>query len=234
MTISNCRLRFLLALLLVLFASGNADSATLEADGDSLLRDPVGETVPAGTEFLEKVRDVRRMHESELMGLPEVIGTGVGLGCDNRPVILLLLQNGVAEGAIPTRIDGVPVMCLVTGRISHLSLTGETASRENVDFVGMPSESSKLLSRVGRYGRGAEGLLEGIDVTVDVAYGFRTVRLEGQILVSSWEPFVWDGGGGALLVSERGGHPVGVIRAGNVTGRYSFAVPVSEGRLVRE
>jgi hypothetical protein len=71
------------------------------------------------------VIEVQERHTTNLMEIPDVIGTAVGLTADGLPCILVLTKtdikaNSLAKGIanpIPAKLDNTPVEILVTGEI---------------------------------------------------------------------------------------------------------------------
>lgn len=73
---------------------------------------PDGQIAPQ--QAIESVVRVQARHADQVMAIDGVVGTGVGLDADGRPVIrVFTLEPGVR--GIPDRLDGVPVNLEVTG-----------------------------------------------------------------------------------------------------------------------
>jgi len=68
---------------------------------------------------LERAMEVQGKHTDALISRPGVVGTAVGLDDDNKPEVLVLLENGNVSG-IPSQLDGVKVRKVVTGKIYAL------------------------------------------------------------------------------------------------------------------
>jgi hypothetical protein len=65
---------------------------------------------------LDSALAVHRRHTMELIAIPGVVGSGVGLNADCQPVITIFIkQAGV--GGLPDRLEGIPVEVKVTGEI---------------------------------------------------------------------------------------------------------------------
>ncbi|MDA2924086.1 S1 family peptidase [Acidobacteria bacterium AH-259-L09] len=62
---------------------------------------------------------VQERYTGALMADPEVVGTGVGVGANGRPVIKVFVKRGRIAGLRGT-LDGVPVVTQVTGEIVAL------------------------------------------------------------------------------------------------------------------
>jgi hypothetical protein len=63
-------------------------------------------------------------------------------------------------------------------------------------------------------------------MTVNVGYGSGTARFVNQIAVYSRKPFIKAGDSGSLLVTKTGHNPVGLLFAGNTTGKLAIANPI--------
>lgn len=78
--------------------------------------------------IIRSVITVQERHTVELMNLPDVVGTAVGLTEDGRPCILVLTKSDVIADALakgqanplPDKIENVPVEIMVTGELKAL------------------------------------------------------------------------------------------------------------------
>jgi len=80
--------------------------------------------------------------------------------------------------------------------------------------------------KVQKYGRTSsltKGSVTGINATIDIAYGSRTARFVNQIIVESRKPFIKTGDSGSLLVTDPDKEPVGLLFAGNGSGKFAVA-----------
>ena len=61
--------------------------------------------------------NVKARHGRKLFEIPGVVGHGIGLSKNGRPVIQVYLEDDLpqARARIPATLDGVPVRVLVTG-----------------------------------------------------------------------------------------------------------------------
>ncbi len=74
---------------------------------------------------IRAVIPVQERHTADLMKIPEVIGTAVGLTDDGKPCILVLTKTDIVADALakgtasplPDMLDNVPVKIMVTGEI---------------------------------------------------------------------------------------------------------------------
>lgn len=66
------------------------------------------------------VMAIQNRHSHNLMGIPEVVGTAVGLTDSGEPAILVLTKTKAPFGIIPDSIEGVPAIEKVTGEITAM------------------------------------------------------------------------------------------------------------------
>lgn len=66
---------------------------------------------------LEHAKQVQERHTDELMAKPGVVGTAVGLGQGDQPVVLVLIEHGNVPG-IPEELERIPVKKVVSGKIN--------------------------------------------------------------------------------------------------------------------
>jgi hypothetical protein len=87
--------------------------------------------------------------------------------------------------------------------------------------------AAELGQTVQKYGRTTsltKGEITGINATVNVSYGSGTARFVGQIIVSSQRgAFIKAGDSGSLLVTDPDRNPVGLLFAGNRSGKIAIA-----------
>lgn len=80
---------------------------------------------------IRAVIPIQEKHTPDLMKIPEVVGTAVGLTADGKPCILVLTEtdikgNALAKGLynpLPDKLDNVPVEIMVTGKIVAFKTT---------------------------------------------------------------------------------------------------------------
>lgn len=63
---------------------------------------------------------VQNHHSRNLLAIPEVVGTAIGLSDAGRPVVLVFTRTETLPGVIPSELDGVPTVVWVTGEIVAL------------------------------------------------------------------------------------------------------------------
>lgn len=94
---------------------------------------------------------------------------------------------------------------------------------------GTPSSSTVPASinlDVQKYGRTSaltRGTVTGVNATVNVGYGSGTARFTDQIFIQSRKPFIKAGDSGSLAVTQAGSQPVGLLFAGDATGKFAVA-----------
>jgi hypothetical protein len=85
---------------------------------------------------------------------------------------------------------------------------------------------------VQKYGRTSglkKGTVSGINAIVNVGYDAGIARFVGQIIVSgSKGPFIKGGDSGSLLVTDPGNAPVGLLFAGDNSGKNAIANPIGD------
>jgi len=102
------------------------------------------------------------------------------------------------------------------------------------DGYGTPLSETATPSfgqKVQKYGRSSsltKGTVSGINATINVIYGSRTVFFRDQIMVSGKSGFIKPGDSGSLLVTYPGKNPVGLLFAGNSSGSFAWANPIEE------
>ncbi len=114
-----------------------------------------------------------------------------------------------------------------------LDSTGSVGNSTPLDGYGTP-KSAIVLEAVGesvqKYGRTSsltKGTINGINVTINVGYDSGVATFVGQIEVESDKgPFIKAGDSGSLLVTDPGRNPVGLLFAGNKSGKTAFANPI--------
>jgi hypothetical protein len=74
---------------------------------------------PNGPPGLEQAIAVQEAHNPQLLRIPGVVGTAVGLASDGNPTIKIFLERSGVAG-VPTSLDGIPIEIQVTGKIAAL------------------------------------------------------------------------------------------------------------------
>lgn len=68
-----------------------------------------------GNPAVEKAIKAQRNHEYNIMNIPGVVGTGIGLYDNGEPVITIFTEDHTITG-IPSKLDNIPVRKKITGR----------------------------------------------------------------------------------------------------------------------
>lgn len=79
---------------------------------------------------IEEVMAIQERHTSDLMAIPNVVGTATGLGPEGKPAVTVFVKVPDIKG-IPSSLDGVPVVVKVTGEIR--ALEGRPAGRGKIN-----------------------------------------------------------------------------------------------------
>jgi hypothetical protein len=79
-------------------------------------------------QLVREAIDVQHRHIGTLMGIPDVVGTGVGIGPDGLPAIKVFTARHGVQG-IPEWLESTPVHVEVTGRF--YALRGETCDSQS-------------------------------------------------------------------------------------------------------
>ena len=94
----------------------------------------------------------------------------------------------------------------------------------------IPRDASVNLA-VKKYGRMTSlthGIVSAVNGTVTVSYSSGTALFTNQVFVTANKgAFIKAGDSGSLLVTEEENHPVGLLFAGNGSGRFAIANPIS-------
>jgi hypothetical protein len=98
---------------------------------------------------------------------------------------------------------------------------------------GTPSSTAGTASvgqAVQKYGRTTSlttGQVTDVNATLEIGYSSGTARFINQVVVQSKKPFLKAGDSGSLLVSNNSSrNPVGLIFAGDSSGKYAIANPI--------
>ena len=97
------------------------------------------------------------------------------------------------------------------------------------DGYGMPRSvpvSAVIGESVQKYGRTTgltKGTITGIKFTVNIGYSSGTARFLDQIIVQGNKPVIKAGDSGSLLVTDPDRDPVGLLFAGNRSGKLAVA-----------
>lgn len=73
---------------------------------------------------VQAIMSVQARHTDALMSNPDVVGTGIGLGEDGKPVLLILTKREGVKG-LPTAVEGVKTRIDVVGEVRAMAFTGK-------------------------------------------------------------------------------------------------------------
>ncbi len=115
-----------------------------------------------------------------------------------------------------------------------LSSTENLGSSTPADGYGTPKSATVPASvglKVQKYGRTTsltKGVVSGVNATILINYGSSgTARFVRQIIVSAKKAsFIKPGDSGSLLVTDPGANPVGLLFAGDASGKTAIANPI--------
>ena len=130
---------FVLALLVVFWIGSGASVGTGVAQAKVIPETVGAENEPPGFDranaSVRAVMAVQDRHTPDLMAQHGVVGTGTGLTADGRPAIFVFAKSFelARAAAIPSDIEGVPVVVTITGDIRALKPPAGKVPREQVD-----------------------------------------------------------------------------------------------------
>lgn len=75
---------------------------------------------------------LQERHTPWLMALPDVVGTATGLSETGRPAILVFARRPMAPWAVPSNLDGLPVVVQVTGDFVSMATPRDRSSSAKV------------------------------------------------------------------------------------------------------
>ena len=90
----------------------------------------------------------------------------------------------------------------------------------------IPATIGQKVQKYGRTTSLTKGEVTGINATVVVGYDSGVARFVDQIIISSRRAFIKGGDSGSLLVTHPSRLPVGLLFAGNSTGKTAIANPI--------
>ncbi len=169
---------------------------------------------------------------------------------NEAPIGSLVLQPGLYDSNCPFSSDNV------IGALADFATIDFTGANNTIDAAiasvnlmpdGQPlldnktpyngygtpksvTREARINQPVQKYGRATsrtKGRVTGINGTIKVAYTAGTATFVNQIVVRSTKPFIGPGDSGSLLVNRPGKKPVGLLFAGDSTGRYVLPTPLT-------
>ena len=142
----------------------------------------------------------------------------IGTLSDFEPIVFSITANNKIDAAIAAIIkdeNGIPLVGKATPSNGYGTPKSTTVSVW--DSVG------KQVQKYGRTTSLTKGTITGISAIVNVSYSSGTARFVNQVVVQSRSPFILAGDSGSLLVTNPGKNPVGLLFAGNSSGKYAVA-----------
>ena len=141
----------------------------------------------------------------------------IGTLADFVPIVFLTSANNTVDAAIA------------------LSDIGKLDNSTPSDGYGTPNSSTvvaELGQDVQKYGRTSsltKGVITAIHATLNIGYSSGTARFVNQIIVQSRKPFIKAGDSGSLLVTDDlAAKPVGLLYAGNGSGKLAVANEIGD------
>jgi hypothetical protein len=114
--------------------------------------------------------------------------------------------------------------------LSSIDNLGNSTPENGYGTPGSSPVDAVIGQAVQKYGRTTsltKGTITGVNATVLVQYGLLLARFEDQIIVESNKSFIKAGDSGSLLVTDDSDcSPVGLLFAGDTTGKYAIANPI--------
>ncbi len=113
--------------------------------------------------------------------------------------------------------------------LSSRDLLGNATPRNGYGIPRSTPDAASIGLAVKKYGRTTlltKGTITAINATINVQYDSGIARFVNQIAVQSSKAFMKPGDSGSLLVTKSGSNPVGLLFAGNSTGKFAFANPI--------
>lgn len=113
-----------------------------------------------------------------------------------------------------------------------LSSTGNLDKKTPSNGYGTPTSTpvpAAVDQQVQKYGRTSlltRGKVTGVNGLILISYSGGTARFKNQIVVSGSKPFIKAGDSGSLLVTDPDLDPVGLLYAGDSSGKTAIANPI--------
>ncbi len=110
-----------------------------------------------------------------------------------------------------------------------LSSTGNLGNGTPSNGYGIPKLPivvEDINQKVQKYGRTTsltKGTVTDVNAIIWITYGSGRALFKDQIIVQSGKPFIKAGDSGSLLVTDPGRQPVGLLFAGDASGKYAIA-----------
>lgn len=148
------------------------------------------------------------------------INNVIGTLFDFEPIVFSTSASNKIDAAIATIIKdgGIPRVGKATPSNGYGTPKSTTA----------PATLNMQVQKYGRTTSLTKGTITGINATLNIGYSSGTARFVNQVIVQSRTPFIKAGDSGSLLVTDPGKNPVGLLFAGDSSGKYAIANPIGE------
>jgi hypothetical protein len=149
---------------------------------------------------------------------------------------------GALSTYVPLKFDNLE--CDPEYNLSACNIVDAAIAGSSVDYLGnstptngygTPKSTPVLLPELGtpvqKYGRTTsltKGTITAINATVRINYDSGVAFFADQVVVTSKKPFIKPGDSGSLLVTDPGCDPIGLLFAGDSSGKYAIANPIGE------
>lgn len=138
---------------------------------------------------------------------------------------------GTLHNFIELKFDGSNNLVDAAIALSSTELLGNATPSDGYGIPMAATANAELYMAVQKYGRTTQltnGTITGINASVWVSYSNGRALFVEQIIVESRKPFIKAGDSGSLLVTDPDRYPVGLLFAGNQSGRLAVANKIGE------
>jgi hypothetical protein len=149
--------------------------------------------------------------------------------CGVRPSNVIGTLTSFVSIDFSTSADNTVDAAIAISDRDHLGNATPKGGYGTPQSATVPVSSDLLGQKVQKYGettRLTRGKVMGIDATVLVEYDSGTAQFVDQIVIRSSLRFIGAGDSGSLLVTNPDANPVGLLFAGNKSGRMAIANPI--------
>jgi hypothetical protein len=152
---------------------------------------------------------------------PGLLDTGCAFSVSNVLGTLTDFQPIVFSSAAANTIDAA-IALSSTADLGNATPPGGYGLPKSAHVVGEPT----IGWNVQKYGRSSaltRGTITAVNATVLVSYSSGTARFVDQVIVESKKPFSKSGDSGSLIVRDPERNPVGLLFAGDSSGKFTIA-----------
>ena len=130
----------------------------------------------------------------------------------------------------PLRYDGTANVMDAAIALTDVNTLGKSTPSKGYGTPSSTTTAAVVGTQVQKYGRATSlttGQITDVNATIKVTFKNGTATFAGQIVVQNpSKVFMQSGDSGALLVTQTGANPVGLLFAGDSTGKIGFANPI--------